>query len=125
MAIKPLGLSDTPWYIYEQKGFAMNVAILVRVSSESDRQDYDRQISDLSAIAKKNKWTVVKIIPAKYSIAKAHVLLAYPTGCPDQAARRLQLLEQKRPAFVPLWNGTGREKPASYLWSACESSAFV
>jgi len=28
----------------------MKVAILVRVSSKSDRQDYDRQISDLKTI---------------------------------------------------------------------------
>lgn len=48
----------------------MNVAILVRVSSESDRQDYDRQISDLSAIVQKNKWTVVKTITAKISASK-------------------------------------------------------
>lgn len=51
----------------------MNVAILVRVSSESDRQDYDRQISDLSAVAKKNKWTVVKIITAKISATKTRL----------------------------------------------------
>ncbi len=51
----------------------MNVAILVRVSSESDRQDYDRQISDLSAVAKKNKWTVVKIIMAKISATKTRL----------------------------------------------------
>ena len=48
----------------------MNVAILVRVSSETDRQDYDRQISDLSAVAKKHKWTVVKTITAKISASK-------------------------------------------------------
>jgi DNA invertase Pin-like site-specific DNA recombinase len=48
----------------------MKVAILVRVSSKSDRQDYDRQISDLKAIAKKNNWTIVKIVTAKISATK-------------------------------------------------------
>lgn len=48
----------------------MKVAILVRVSSKSDRQDYDRQISDLKAIAKKNNWTIMKIVTAKISATK-------------------------------------------------------
>lgn len=51
----------------------MKVAILVRVSSKSDRQDYERQIRDLSAIAKKNKWEVVKIITAKVSASKTRL----------------------------------------------------
>lgn len=33
----------------------MKVAILIRVSSKSDRQDHDRQICDLIAIAQKNE----------------------------------------------------------------------
>lgn len=48
----------------------MKVAILVRVSSKSDRQDYDRQISDLTAVAKRNKWQVVKIVATKVSATK-------------------------------------------------------
>jgi len=51
----------------------MKVAILVRVSSKSDRQDYDRQISDLKAIAEKNNWTVVKIVTAKISATKTRL----------------------------------------------------
>ena len=51
----------------------MKVAILVRVSSKSDRQDYDRQISDLKAIAKKNNWTIVKIVTAKISATKTRM----------------------------------------------------
>lgn len=51
----------------------MKVAILVRVSSKSNRQDYDRQISDLKAIAKKNNWTVVKIVTAKISATKTRL----------------------------------------------------
>ncbi len=43
---------------------------LVQISSKSNRQDYDRQISDLKAIAKKNNWTVVKIVTAKISATK-------------------------------------------------------
>lgn len=52
----------------------MNVAILARVSSESDRQDYDRQINDLTAIAKSKKWTVIKTITAKVSATKVRLL---------------------------------------------------
>ena len=48
----------------------MNVVILVRVSSKSERQDYERQIQDLTSIAKKNKWDVVKIVTAKVSATK-------------------------------------------------------
>lgn len=51
----------------------MKVAILVRVSSKSDRQDYDRQISDLTAVAKRNKWQVVKIVAAKVSATKTRL----------------------------------------------------
>lgn len=51
----------------------MKVAILVRVSSKSDRQDYERQIRDLSTIAKKNKWEIVKIITAKVSASKTRL----------------------------------------------------
>jgi DNA invertase Pin-like site-specific DNA recombinase len=51
----------------------MKVAILVRVSSKSNRQDYDRQISDLKAIAKNNNWTVVKIVTAKISATKTRL----------------------------------------------------
>jgi len=53
----------------------MKVAILVRVSSKSDRQDYDRQISDLTSLAKKNKWEVVKIITANVSATKTRLPL--------------------------------------------------
>lgn len=66
----------------------MNVAILVRVSSESDRQDYDRQISDLSAVAKKNKWTVVKTITAKISASKTKL------SARDDIAELYDLVEQ-------------------------------
>ena len=52
----------------------MKVAILVRVSSKSNRQDYDRQIQDLSAIAKKNNWDIVKIVTAKISATKTRLL---------------------------------------------------
>lgn len=52
----------------------MNVAILVRVSSETDRQDYNRQISDLKAVCQKNKWSIVKIITAKVSATKTRLL---------------------------------------------------
>lgn len=48
----------------------MNAVILVRVSSSSERQDYDRQINDLTAVANHNKWNIVKIITAKVSATK-------------------------------------------------------
>lgn len=51
----------------------MKVAILVRVSSKSDRQDYDRQISDLTIVARRNKWEVVKIVKAKVSATKTRL----------------------------------------------------
>ena len=51
----------------------MKVAILVRVSSKSDRQDYERQIQDLTSIAKKNNWEVVKIVTAKVSATKTRL----------------------------------------------------
>lgn len=51
----------------------MKVAILVRVSSKSERQDYDRQISDLTAVARRNKWEVVKIVAAKVSATKTRL----------------------------------------------------
>jgi len=51
----------------------MKVAILVRVSSKSERQDYERQIQDLTSIAKKNKWEVVKIVTAKVSATKTRL----------------------------------------------------
>jgi len=51
----------------------MKVAILVRVSSKSDRQDYERQIKDLSVVAKKNKWEIVKIVTAKVSATKTRL----------------------------------------------------
>lgn len=49
------------------------IAILVRVSSKSDRQDYDRQISDLTKVAKKNNWEIVKIVTAKISATKTRL----------------------------------------------------
>jgi len=42
----------------------MKVALLVRVSSDSDRQDYTRQISDLTKVAKRNNWEIVATIKA-------------------------------------------------------------
>lgn len=51
----------------------MKVAILVRVSSKSERQDYERQIQDLTSIAKRNKWEVVKIVTAKVSATKTRL----------------------------------------------------
>jgi DNA invertase Pin-like site-specific DNA recombinase len=51
----------------------MRVAILVRVSSKSDRQDYSRQISDLQAVATRNGWTVVKTVTAKVSATKTRI----------------------------------------------------
>lgn len=66
----------------------MNVAILVRVSSETDRQEYDRQISDLKAVAKKNKWKVVKIITAKISATKNRL------STRDDIAELYELVEQ-------------------------------
>ena len=52
----------------------MNVVILVRVSSKSDRQEYDRQISDLTAVAQRNGWNVVRVIKAKISATKTRLL---------------------------------------------------
>ena len=51
----------------------MKVAILVRVSSKSERQDYERQIQDLSNIAKKKNWDIVKIVTAKVSATKTRL----------------------------------------------------
>ena len=51
----------------------MKVAILVRVSSKSERQDYERQIQDLTSITKKNNWEVVKIVTAKVSATKTRL----------------------------------------------------
>ena len=34
----------------------MKVAILVRVSSKSDHQDYGRQISDFNAVTEATQW---------------------------------------------------------------------
>ena len=53
----------------------MKVAILVRVSSKSDRQDYDRQISDLTALAGKNRWEIVRVITANVSATKTRLPL--------------------------------------------------
>jgi len=51
----------------------MKVAILVRVSSKSDRQDYDRQISDLTKVAERNGWEIVATIKAKVSATKTRI----------------------------------------------------
>lgn len=67
----------------------MNVAILVRVSSKSDRQDYERQINDLIEIAKKNKWTVTKIVTAKISATKT------PLPFRDDIAELYELVNAK------------------------------
>ncbi|MDF1864415.1 MAG: recombinase family protein [Saprospiraceae bacterium] len=67
----------------------MNVAIIVRVSSKSDRQEYDRQINDLTEIAKKNKWTVVKIVTAKISATKT------PLPFRDDIAELYELVNAK------------------------------
>jgi len=46
------------------------VAILVRVSSNSDRQDYKRQLRDLRPVCEKKGWVIVKEITAKISATK-------------------------------------------------------
>lgn len=66
----------------------MKVAILVRVSSKSDRQDYDRQISDLTKIAEKNKWTIVEIVTAKISATKTRL------AAREDIARLFELVEE-------------------------------
>lgn len=45
-------------------------AILVRVSSNSDRQDYTRQIRDLTPVCAARGWEVVETITAKVSATK-------------------------------------------------------
>lgn len=49
------------------------VCLLVRVSSDSDRQDYTRQISDLTKVAERNGWEIVSIIKAKVSATKTRL----------------------------------------------------
>ncbi len=66
----------------------MNVGILVRVSSESDRQDYDRQINNLTAVADRNKWNIVKIITAKVSAEKTRL------SAREDIAELYELVEQ-------------------------------
>lgn len=51
----------------------MQVALLVRVSSDSDRQDYTRQISDLTKVAERNNWEIVATIKAKVSATKTRI----------------------------------------------------
>ena len=51
----------------------MQVALLVRVSSKSDRQDFQRQISDLTHVAKRNGWEIVATIKAKISATKTRL----------------------------------------------------
>ena len=67
----------------------MKVAILVRVSSKSDRQDYERQIQDLSTIAQKNQWEVVKIVSAKLSATKNRL------SAREDITELCELVEQK------------------------------
>ncbi len=66
----------------------MNVAILVRVSSDSDRQDYDRQINDLTLVANRNKWNIIKIITAKVSATKTKL------SAREDIAELYELVEQ-------------------------------
>lgn len=51
----------------------MNVILLVRVSSKSDRQDYDRQIADLTKIAESNNWIIFETVTAKISATKTRL----------------------------------------------------
>jgi len=51
----------------------MKVALLVRVSSNSDRQDYTRQISDLTKVAKRHNWEIIATIKAKVSATKTRL----------------------------------------------------
>lgn len=48
----------------------MKVALLVRVSSKSDRQDYDRQINDLTRLCDHKGWEIVETIKGKFSATK-------------------------------------------------------
>lgn len=68
----------------------MNVVILVRVSSDSDRQDYDRQINDLTTVANHNKWNIVKVITAKVSATKTRL------SAREDIAELYELVEQGR-----------------------------
>ncbi len=44
--------------------------LLVRVSSDSERQDYERQISDLTNVANFKNWTIFTILKNKISATK-------------------------------------------------------
>ena len=66
----------------------VNVAILARVSSENDRQDYDRQIDDLTTIAKTKNWNIVKTITAKVSATKTRL------SAREDIAELYELVEQ-------------------------------
>jgi DNA invertase Pin-like site-specific DNA recombinase len=67
----------------------MRVAILVRVSSKSERQDYTRQISDLTAVAVRNDWNIVKTITAKVSATKTRL------SAREDIAELFELVEKK------------------------------
>lgn len=51
----------------------MQTALLVRVSSKSDRQDYNRQVDDLTKVCEANNWTITKIIAGKFSATKTRL----------------------------------------------------
>ena len=48
----------------------MQVALLVRVSSNSDRQDYNRQINDLTQLCDQRGWGILETIKGKFSATK-------------------------------------------------------
>lgn len=47
-----------------------NVVIFARVSSDSDRQDYARQITELQSVADNRGWVVIETIAEKISAPK-------------------------------------------------------
>lgn len=51
----------------------IKVALLVRVSSKSERQDYSRQIADLTALCAEKYWQIHTIIKAKISATKTRI----------------------------------------------------
>jgi len=53
----------------------MNVILLTRVSSTTDRQDVDRQITELSQFCERMDWQVVDAIRAKVSATKVRIAL--------------------------------------------------
>ena len=49
---------------------SVKCVIFARVSSKTERQDYERQVSDLKRVAAKKEWKVVKVVAAKISASR-------------------------------------------------------